>query len=170
MSGRRHWVSAILILAATCLSIPAGAWAHGGAASGALMEAPIEAPALAAALSAAPAEPGWPWAALAGVLATVLAAWRRPRRALGLALVLLLALFAFEGGLHSVHHGLGKSSLSTCPIAAASLQLSATGVGEPAAADVILLPTGRAAEFDPVDPAIRPPCPDQGRAPPSATV
>src|SRR5262245_34098123 len=51
------------------------------------------------ALSPMTDEAGLPWSALlAAVMASVLA-WCHPRRALVLALILLLAIFAFESGL-----------------------------------------------------------------------
>jgi hypothetical protein len=75
-----------------------------------------------------------PWPAILAAAAALIVAWRRPRRALALAIVLILALFAFENGVHSVHHLNDvrhfddlRSGL-TCHVAAASAHLSGTPV------------------------------------------
>jgi fumarate reductase subunit D len=94
---------------------------------------------------------------------------RHPRRALVLVLGLLLAVFAFEDGLHSVHHGLDDKQYGKCAIAAASAHLSAVsvdGVLEMAAA---LVPSGPTAASDPASLPARLIEPHQGRAPPLAT-
>jgi hypothetical protein len=46
---------------------------------------------------------------------------RRPRRAVAFLLCLVLAIFAFEAGMHSVHHlGAGDSGTTHCAIASAT--------------------------------------------------
>src|SRR6188768_383879 len=77
---------------------------------------------------------------------------RHPRRALVLALGLLLAIFAFENGLHSVHHGFDAKQHSECTIAAASANLSAVSVDGLLEASVVLIATAPTAEFDPAAP------------------
>jgi hypothetical protein len=84
--------------------------------------------------SSAPTPPTIPWPAMLAAAAAMTVAWRRPRRAFALAIVLVLGLLSFENGLHSVHH-LGdpqhpddlRSGL-TCPVAAATAQLAGTPV------------------------------------------
>jgi len=67
-------------------------------------------------------------------VAVMIVAWRRPRRALALAIVLILGLFAFENGVHSVHHlnDLRQvddlRSATKCPVAAATTHLAGTPV------------------------------------------
>ncbi len=122
------------------------------------------------ALAAAPEMPGFPWSALAIVAAAVALGWRRPRRAAALALVLLLAVFAFEDGLHSVHHGMDQAQASSCPVAAAGAHLSATPVDGIAPCDVILPVVALAVETSPSDPIAHLASPEQGRAPPCSLV
>ena len=93
---------------------------------------------------------------------------RHPRRALVLALGLLLAIFAFENGLHSVHHGFDAKQYGECTIAAASAHLSAVSVEGLLEASVVLIATAPTAEFDPAAPPARLLDPHQGRAPPRA--
>jgi hypothetical protein len=75
-----------------------------------------------------------PWPAILAAAAALIVGWRRPRRALALAIVLILALFAFENGVHSVHHLNDLRHLDdlrsglTCHVAAASAHLSGTPV------------------------------------------
>ena len=70
---------------------------------------------------------------LAATVALIIA-WRRPRRALVLAVVLILGLFAFENGVHSVHHLNDLRHLddlrsgATCSVAAATAHLAGTPV------------------------------------------
>jgi hypothetical protein len=116
-------------------------------------------------LMAVPAPTGvtWPLLGVAGVLALI---WRRPRSRMAVALALLLAVFAFEDGLHSVHHGFDKFHLASCPTANASAHLSATGVDPVPPCDVILSVVAVAVEPSHAIPCTRPEGPDQGRAPP----
>ncbi|HET7341689.1 MAG TPA: hypothetical protein VFL90_09515 [Methylomirabilota bacterium] len=84
-----------------------------------------------------------------------------------LGLAVLLALFAFETGMHSVHH-LGERPPVPCAVASASAHVS--GVTTTVVEVVTPAPAAeRAAERAPVSPlALRPICVHEGRAPPSA--
>ena len=78
--------------------------------------------------TAAPTPAGVPWylvVALSGL--TALGA-RRPRRNLALALVVLLAVFAFESGLHAVHHLNDQDRGESCAVASASQHVAGTEV------------------------------------------
>jgi hypothetical protein len=77
--------------------------------------------------SAAPAPPTIPWPGLFAVAVVIIVA-RRPRRALALAIVLILGLFAFENGVHSVHHIHDLRSEATCSVAAATVHVNGTPV------------------------------------------
>src|SRR5687768_749326 len=107
------------LLLALTLVVAAGspAWSHVG-----VMELPADTPAPVAApvtflVAATPeATPIWPFVAV--LVAAALAALP-PRRAVALALVLLLALFAVESGVHSVHHLADQQGAAQCVVAAA---------------------------------------------------
>ena len=118
-------------------------------------------------LSAAPQTPGIPWPALLGALIAVVLGWRRPRRALVLAVVLLLAVFAFEDGLHSVHHLVDRSQLNKCAVAVAAAHLNATAADDGSTVDVILPVIAVLAEVSQTDPVTSFLSPVQGRAPPT---
>lgn len=132
---------------------------HVGLAAGhaALAAAPWSgAPGQAAALPAAVA-------ALAAAL--IMVRGRRGRPAFVVALALLLALLAFETGLHSVHH-LAEPG-RPCVVATASAHVAGT-VLEAVTVDVPCAPTGMSALLlAPSPPASRPPAPALGRAPPA---
>jgi len=91
--------------------------------------------------------------------------WPRSRRALALTIVLLLALFAFEDGIHSVHHLLDRSQ-AKCAVALAAAHLNATAADDGGVADVILPAPAVATEIAQPDPVALFPSPVQGRAPP----
>jgi hypothetical protein len=121
------------------------------------------------ALSMLPESPAVPWPLLAGgVLLAVTLCRRRTRRAIALALVLLLAVLCFEDGLHSVHHLGGQAKHVRCAIATATAHLSATAVDTAATADIVLPVVAVTIETSRTDPLARFLCPDQGRAPPSS--
>jgi len=117
------------------------------------------------AVSASPDAPGLPWPAIVVALSAVALGWRRPRRAVALALILLLAVFAFEGARHSVHHGF-DGRFSACAMATAAAHVTATEVDSCAPSEVILPLMPMAAETAHGAPAARVDCPDRGRAPP----
>ena len=77
---------------------------------------------------AAPAPPAMPWPFVVGLLAASLVALRWPRRAVALGLVLLAAVFAFENGVHSVHHLTDPGRGGDCALASASQNVSGTEV------------------------------------------
>jgi hypothetical protein len=106
---------------------------------------------------------------IAAVGLSIEGARRHPRQALVLALGLLLAIFAFENGVHSVHHGFDAKQYDECTIAAASAHLSAISVDGVLETSVVLIAIDRTADFDPAAPPTRQLEPDQGRAPPLAT-
>ena len=89
---------------------------------------PAATPESAAAWSAAPTLPSIPWPAMLAAAILLALAWRRPRRALALAIVLILGLLAFENGVHSVHHLGDLRSEATCSVAVATAHLAGTPV------------------------------------------
>jgi hypothetical protein len=121
-------------------------------------------------LSAAAPEPAAPWAALLLLGGLALAAVSRQRRVVALTLIAVVAVFAFETGLHSTHH-LGKpEDAAHCAVAATSAHLSADAVD--VVVDVALAPIPEFQVFAlaaPV-PAERVTAPDAGRAPPTVSV
>jgi hypothetical protein len=125
-----------------------------------------------AAIEVPEAPPVSPW--LVGgallVLAAAVAARRRPRTVLIVALALVLAVFAFENALHSVHHGFDVKQSRECPIAAASAHLAAVAVDVVVESSVILVVAERTAEPQRSPVAIRLLGPDQDRAPPIPSV
>ena len=154
--------SALAILALVGAGEPV--WAHTGLPTQVVADAGL--PGLV--LSAAPEAPGLPWPLLLAALAALALGWRQPRRACAFALVLLLAVFAYEGGLHSVHHGADVKQAATCPVGAATAQLSATPVACVASVAVVPPVVAPAMRTDHVVLFDRFLSPDQGRAPPSA--
>jgi hypothetical protein len=178
---RRVTILAFVLIASVLLGVGAPAWAHPGAP---LLEdppAPSEASVVVqpSAVSPTPAPPaaanapGAPWLALLAALAALSVA-RRPRRALVLALVVLLAVFAFEGGVHSVHHqldpGTGPAKSADCQVAAAAQQLTAAAVDLGSLLDLPLPVARMVVGAGPSAPAVRFLLPDSGRAPPPHTV
>jgi len=140
---------ALLMLAGALL--PATALAHSALSAGALISASVEsssvnAPARVAVLDvparvallrasarvavvgAQPAGPSLPWILVA--LATVIMTLVRPgwRRAVGVTLVVLLAVLAVEQSVHSVHH-LAAPTPTACVVAAAAGHLAAIADG-----------------------------------------
>jgi fumarate reductase subunit D len=121
-------------------------------------------------VAAAPGSPQLAPVIFAAAVVAALLARRRARRAIVLTIVVLLAVLAFENGLHSVHHGLDERRLAGCPLALASSHLSATPVEDIATAELILSVVAAAPEGAQPDVDLRALPPQQGRAPPSATV
>jgi hypothetical protein len=160
----------LLTLAILAIAGPAAAHIVSPAPSAVVLPT-AEAPAIIPVLSAAPAPPALPWylfAALAAALLAVVPAWHRPRRALAVALALLLCVFAFENALHSVHHGFDPQQQEECTVAAASAHLAAVEVDDIGLSSIVLPVIGRAEAAPPASPLTRFLSPDQGRAPPSA--
>jgi hypothetical protein len=118
-------------------------------------------------LVAAPAVRGLPWPAVlaAGVLGLLAA--RRPRRALALGLSLIVMVFLFETGVHSVHHLSTRGHADHCVLAAASGHVTGVDADPPGDTAPPLQPSGEIALFvesPAIDHHARP---DQGRAPPA---
>jgi hypothetical protein len=101
----------------------------------------------------------------AGLLVALAARWQ-PRRVLVLALVALLAVFAVEAGIHSVHH-LGERAAATCAIAAAAGHLTLCLDDGPPVVTCGLTPAGMVVE-EHVPSLASPGCGlDLARAPPA---
>jgi hypothetical protein len=116
--------------------------------------------------SSAPAAPIPPWPLLAALFALALAGARSPRRALALSLVLIVSVFAFESGVHSVHHLVDGDRGESCAVASASQHIAGTEVD--AVLGVEALPQARQlAATDALIERVRLIGPDQGRAPPA---
>jgi len=163
----------LMVAALTLLAVASPAGAHMGA--GALVDVPAPPDAGQAGASAllpltvspAPASPGIPWPAVAGALILAALGWRRPRRTLVLAVVLLLAVFAFEDGVHSVHHLLDQAKLAKCAVAAATAHLNATAAEDGGVIDILLPAPVVTMDASQSAPVARAPSPVRGRAPPT---
>jgi hypothetical protein len=118
-------------------------------------------------LSAAPGEPGLPWPAAVVIAAAAALAWLRPRRTMAIALVLLLAIFALEDAVHSVHHGFDQAQATSCAVAAVGAHLTATTDSGADPCEILLAVAALSAPPRASSPAARSTGPDLGRAPPS---
>jgi hypothetical protein len=170
-------IALIFGLLAAALIPAAPAAAHEFAPLAAPLTAAPASAAIAPPVAASPAEP----ASLAVPEPTGLTAWivtgalalgglalgRSPRRTVLVGLALLLALFAFEDALHSVHHGFDPKQAQTCTIAAASGHVSGVAVDGPIEPSVILAAAGQAGETGLAPLPLHRRGPDQGRAPPA---
>ena len=130
----RRFIFVPVLLLAVSILWSAPAWSHPAldVATTVATDVPTAASASTMAWSAASVPSTVPWPAMLGVAAALLLAWRRPRRALALAIIPTLLVLAFENGVHSVHH-LNQvrhlddlRSSSTCPVAAATAHLAGT--------------------------------------------
>ncbi len=169
MRLRRVCVSLLLALALLAIAGPAAAHVVFPAAAPAILPAP-DAPAAFPALTAALAPPSLAWYLPAVLVLAALTAWRGPRRVLVVTLALLLFLFAFENALHSVHHGFDPKQQEECTVAAASAHLAAVQVDDLGLSSAVLGVIGRTDTAPAVSTPTRFLSPDQGRAPPSATL
>jgi hypothetical protein len=90
------------------------------------------------------------------------------RRALAIALVLVLGVLAFETSVHSVHHLADGQTAARCAIASTSAHVP--GAAQPGTPDSMQGPTriGAAPVLDVDRPGGRVVRPDEGRAPPAA--
>jgi hypothetical protein len=150
------------LLLAVVLAVAAPAGAH-TVAPDTVAVAPVV---LHETLTAAPALPSVPWTALAALLGVVLGIAARPRRTLALTLALVVALLAFETGVHSTHH-LGRADEAThCLVAWMSTQLSADIVDVTVEASLAILPAATSPPPATPDVPSRHIAPDAGRAPP----
>jgi hypothetical protein len=144
----------------------ASAWAHPAVELTIDPPAAVEIPSTAV-RSAAPAPPAIPWPGLFAVAAAIIVV-RVPRRALALATVLILGLFAFESGVHSVHHLNNPQSRAACSVAAATVHVAGTPVDGMLPEPVVLpsqewLVLQQPPNFEALSLAVH-----QGRAPPLA--
>jgi hypothetical protein len=169
MSLRIVLIAALVLAAGASWCAPA--WAH--TAFQVAAQAPVEASsAPLATWTSAPAPPAVPWPAVLAAAAALIVAWRRPRRALALAIVLILALFAFENGVHSVHHLNDLRHLDdlrsglTCHVAAATAHLSGTPVDATTLESLVLPSYERVVVPTQSVAAARSLSAHQGRAPP----
>ena len=163
---RRTALALVALVVLLTTGVPA--WAHTRAPGG-LVPAP-SAPAIVPTgetLTAASPAPSLPWAALALLSVIGIAAVSRQRRLVAATLVAIVALLAFETGVHSTHH-LGKPDDSAhCAIAWTSAQLSADVVDATVDAAPAVAPEATAPLFAPPARAERSIAPDAGRAPPA---
>src|SRR5687767_617340 len=114
------------------------AWAHVRRAEAPLTTAVTDtepavvspAPALPDAVIAAGPAPASLWPLLALIPLAALAA-APPRRALGLALIALLAVFAAESAVHSVHHLADQQAATQCAVSVASAHLHGATLDAP---------------------------------------
>ncbi len=122
------------------------------------------APAAQAVTAAEP--PAAAWIVVLALAASLALAWRRPRHALALGLALALSVFAFESGLHSIHHLDAWNGATHCAVASAAAHTTGIVV---APVDVlppsVLVARGRA-PLDNRAPAARTLGAARGRAPP----
>ena len=173
MHPRRYGLLLVVALVALgLLAFPVPSWAHNGTewlsdeiVTPKADTSPTSESSSLFTLRAAPPSPALSWPMLLGALILVAIGWPRSRRALALAIVLLLALFAFEDGIHSVHHLLDRSQ-AKCAVALAAAHLNATTADDGGVADVILPAPAVATEIAQPDPVALFPSPVHGRAPP----
>jgi hypothetical protein len=124
------------------------------------------APSLTETLTSAAPGPATPWTAIVLLGAVGLAAAWRPRRAIAVALVLVVGILAFEAGMHSAHHLGQPDDGARCVVAWMSGHLSADVVDT--ALDALLAPVPEAHVPTLATPVVaaRLVAPDAGRAPP----
>ena len=164
----RLLVALVLVLAAGLVALGEPAWAHVRrveAPAVTTVEPVAIPPATTQIVAASPAPPSlWPLLALVPLGALAVAA---PRRALGLALIALLSIFAAESAVHSVHHLADQQAAAQCVVSVASAHLHGAtpdapddGISEPAVVGAVSI-----AKLD--RPGARFIRPDEGRAPPA---
>jgi hypothetical protein len=173
MPGRRLRLPPLLTLAALLAPLVTPAYAHTEPAPPAVTVVSVAERAAGVASWADPSPAtmrAGSSALVAGALALALVALacalgrRRPRRTVAVVVGLLLVVFAFESGVHSVHHS-ATADPSHCAVASAVAHLS----GDVATLETLPAPAaGRRSGAHPDDStsAVRPLRPDSGRAPP----
>ena len=114
----------------------------------------------------APAPPALPWMGIVVGALVAVAVARRPRRAVALAIVFVLALFAFETGVHSVHHLNDHGSGATCAVASGTAHVTGTLVDGGAGETLVLESLERLVLDSRPNVEIRSLAVHQGRAPP----
>ena len=80
-----------------------------------------------------------PWLALAAVTAFLGVLIRRFPRAIGIVVVLALAVLTYETGVHSVHHVSDPGAARSCAVASASVHVSGLSV-DATSHDMLVLP------------------------------
>jgi hypothetical protein len=163
---RRTVLTFAVLVALLTTGVPS--WAHTRApvASVPVPSAAPFVPSLETFTAAAP-EPTLPWVALLLLGAVGVTAVSRQRRLMAVTLVAIVALLAFETGVHSTHH-LGKPDDSAhCAVAWMSTQLSADLVDATVDAAPALAPQTPAPLLARPALAERAIAPDAGRAPPT---
>jgi hypothetical protein len=177
MSARRVVLAAAFILSAAMALTAAPAWAHESPSI--VLPAPVVAPVapLADPISsppapisnvvASPAAPSFGWLALLAAVAVLSAVTRRSRSSSVVAFALLLAIFAFERGEHSVHHLGQPGQAHECAVAAAASHTEAAGGDESSLLVGGLAPAGAAAEMSSPRLTPFPLSAEHGRAPPA---
>ena len=128
---------------------------------------PVSAPAVPTSESSALPASSFGWLALLAAVAILAAASRRPRSAGAFAFALLLGIFAFERGEHSVHH-LGQAvQAHECAVAAAASHTEGADDHGSSLLVAELAPAGAAAEVS--SPRLTPFyfSAEHGRAPPA---
>ncbi len=168
MSGRRVTLASSLFLA-TILTVAAAGpvWAHEGGAS-VVLWAPVSAaaPAVPSALTPASAAFQFHWMALAALI-VLLTVWRRSRSAAAVALALALCTFAFERGVHSVHHLGQVVQENECAVAASASHTDAAAHDAPGIGAPDLVAAGPTPEDSGPGVAALQLSTEQGRAPPA---
>ena len=89
-----------------------------------------------------------------------------PRRALYVALVLVIATFAVEAGVHSVHHLADRQATMHCALSLASAHVQGASA-EPSVTPWVPIAVATVTIVDAVRPGASPLRPDEGRAPPA---
>lgn len=105
------------------------------------------------------------WLIGALVVALALAGRRSPRRAATLGLAVLLALLAFESGIHAVHHL--DDPDAHCAVASASAHVPGAEIAPVDAGPILLVATDPLPVAEPCALPARFIRPDEGRAPPA---
>jgi hypothetical protein len=167
---RRTYVLALVLIAATfAATAPVSAHPQAHPATAAPSPAPLVAPAalLSEVLTAAAPLPETPWAMLVALAVLMpLLAWC-PRRVVALALVVVVAILAFETGIHSTHHLGQPGEAARCVVAGVSSGLSADVVDTAHDLPRAVAAETRVAALAPPVVIARAVAPDAGRAPPS---
>jgi hypothetical protein len=163
VSSVRRLTMLLLPLAVAGLALPVLAEAH----TGPLLTAATPVAFGTSLRAAAPARSVlWIVVGVAAGVVLAAVARRRPRRALGLALAVLLALFAVEAGIHSVHH-LGDRAAVACAVAAAAGHLALSLDDGVPILQVPRVTPAAVAEAAAARPATPSRGPDPARAPPA---
>ncbi len=180
MFGRRVVLAAAFILSAAMVLTAAPAWAHKSPSI--VLPVPVVAPVAPVASPAdlisslpapisnvvrSPAAPSFGWLALLAAVVILSAVSRRPRSAGAVAFALLLGIFAFERGEHSVHHLGQPGQAHECAVAAAASHTEAAGGDGSSLLVAGLASPGAAAEMSSARLTPFPLSAEHGRAPPA---